>query len=126
VISARAIPQPGAARTPGCVAAFFSTGGSLTINGGAPAIGRNAIHEVVQGFMTAFPDLVLTMDGVQIEAERTVYRWTFAGANTGPGGAGQKVVFIGSEECEIGADGLITGSFGHFDEADYRRQLGAT
>ena len=30
------------------VAAFFSPGGSLTINGGAPAIGRAAICEVVK------------------------------------------------------------------------------
>ncbi len=89
-------------------------------------MGRNAIREVVQGFMTAFPDLALTMDGVQIEGERAVYRWTFTGVNTGPGGAGQKVVFSGFEEWEIGADGLITCSLGHFDEADYRRQLGAT
>jgi hypothetical protein len=29
----------------------------------------------------------------------------------------------GFEEWEIGADGLITGSLGHFDEVHYRRQL---
>jgi uncharacterized protein (TIGR02246 family) len=105
------------------VAAFFSTGGSLTINGGAPAVGRGAIREVVRGFMTAFPDLVLTMDGVSVQGDRAVYRWTFAGTNTGPGGTGQQVLFSGCEEWEIGADELITGSLGHFDEEDYQRQL---
>jgi predicted ester cyclase len=107
----------------GRVAAFFSTRGSLSINGGAPAVGRAAIREVVQGFMTAFPDLVLTMDDVRVESGRAVYRWTFAGANTGPGGTGQRVLFSGFEEWEIGADGLIAASLGHFDDADYLRQL---
>jgi uncharacterized protein (TIGR02246 family) len=105
------------------VAAFFSTDGSLSINGGAPAIGRAAIREVVQGFMMAFPDLVLTMDGLHVDADRTVYHWTFAGTNTGPGGTGQRVLFSGFEEWEIGADGLIAGSLGHFDEAEYQHQV---
>jgi predicted ester cyclase len=105
------------------VAAFFSTRGSLTINGGAPAVGRGPIQEVVQGFMTAFPDLVLTMDGVRVEGERVVYHWTFAGANTGPSGTGQQVLFSGFEEWEIGADGFIACSLGHFDKEDYRRQV---
>ena len=39
------------------VAAFFAPGGSLTINGGTPSVGRSAITEAAQGFMTAFPDL---------------------------------------------------------------------
>ena len=105
------------------VAAFFSTGGSLSINGGAPAVGRDAIREVVQRFMTAFPNLVLTMDEVRVEDSRAVYHWTFAGTNTGPGGTGQQVLFSGFEEWEIGTDGLIAVSLGHFDEADYQRQL---
>jgi len=106
------------------VAAFFSTRGSLTINGGPPAVGRGPIEEVVQGFMAAFPDLVLTMDDVRVEGERVVYHWTFAGANTGPNGTRQQVRFSGFEEWEIGADGFIARSLGHFDEKDYRRQLG--
>lgn len=105
------------------VAAFFSTDGSLTINGGAPAVGRTAIREVVQGFMTAFPDLTLTMDGVRVEGDRAVYQWTFAGTNTEPGGTRQQVLFSGFEEWAIGADGLIARSLGHFDEADYQHQL---
>ena len=87
------------------VAAFFSADGSLSINGGAPAVGRGAIREVVQEFMTAFPDLELTMDEVRVEGDRAVYHWTFAGTNTGLGGAGQHVLFSGFEEWEMGADG---------------------
>ena len=91
--------------------------------GGAPAVGRDAIREVVRGFMTAFPDMVLRMDDARVEGDRAVYRWTFAGTNTGPSGTGQQVLFSGFEEWEIGADGLISGSLGHFDEEDYQRQL---
>jgi hypothetical protein len=46
------------------VAAFFADRGSLKINDGAPAVGRAAIAAAAQSFMTAFPDMVVTMDGV--------------------------------------------------------------
>ena len=60
---------------------------------------------------------------MRVEGDRAVYNWTFAGTNTGPGGTGEQVLFSGFEEWEIGAGGLIAGSLGHFDGADYRRQL---
>jgi hypothetical protein len=41
---------------PTSVAGFYSPGGSLTVNNDVPAVGRNAIAEVAQSFMTAFPD----------------------------------------------------------------------
>lgn len=108
------------------VAAFFSADGSLTINGGAPSVGSEAISRAAASFMTAFPDLVLTMDGVSVEADRVIYRWTLAGTNTGPGGTGRQVLFSGFEEWTMSADGLIAQSLGHFDEVDYRRQLGSS
>ena len=49
------------------VAAFFAEGGSLKINEGAPSVGRKAITEAAQSFMTAFPDMVVTMDGITLE-----------------------------------------------------------
>ena len=73
--------------------------------------------------MTAFPDLVLTMDDLIADGDRAAYYWTFAGTNTGPGGTGQRVEFSGFEEWEFGDDGLVSSSLGHFDEADYLRQL---
>lgn len=106
------------------VAAFFAEHGSLTINGGAPAEGRPAITAAAQGFMTAFPDMVVAMDGVSLEGGRAVYRWTLTGTNTSPGGTGKAVRIGGREEWTIGADGLIAESKGHFDEAAYNRQLG--
>jgi uncharacterized protein (TIGR02246 family) len=105
------------------VAAFFAEDGSLTINDGTPAVGREAITEAAQGFMTAFPDLVVTMDGVDLEGSRAVYRWTLTGTNTGPGGTGNTVRIGGHEEWTIGVDGLIAESQGHFDAAEYERQL---
>jgi predicted ester cyclase len=107
------------------VAAFFSERGSLRINDGATAVGRTAITASAQGFMTAFPDMVVSMDSIAIEGSRAVYRWTLTGTNTGPGGTGKAVHISGYEEWTFGADGLIAESKGHFDEAEYSRQLKA-
>jgi len=106
------------------VAAFFAESGSLTINGGASAVGRSAITGAAQAFMTAFPDMTVTMDGVSVVGRGAVYRWTLTGTNTGQGGTGKVVRISGYEEWTFGADGLIADSKGHFDEADYNRQLG--
>lgn len=43
------------------VAAHFAAQGSLTINAGTPAVGRAAITASAQGFMSAFPDMVVSM-----------------------------------------------------------------
>jgi uncharacterized protein (TIGR02246 family) len=109
-------------RNAASVAAFFAPNGSLSVNG-SPAVGRAAIIEAAHGFMAAFPDLLLLMDDILIQGERAVYHWTFIGANTGPGGTGQCVRFSGFEEWKFGDDGLIADSQGHFDAADYQRQL---
>ncbi|MDH4032066.1 MAG: ester cyclase, partial [Chromatiales bacterium] len=55
------------------VAAFFSEAGSLRVNDGEPAVGRDAITAIAQGFMTAFPDLEVLMDDVEEHPDRTVY-----------------------------------------------------
>lgn len=105
------------------VAAFFAEDGSLTINDGAPSLGRPAITAAAQGFMTAFPDMLVAMDDVSIRGHQAVYHWTLTGTNTGPGGTGRAVRISGYEEWTIGQDGLIAESKGHFDAADYQRQL---
>jgi len=110
---------------PARVAAHYAENGSLTINDGDPSVGREAITAAAQGFMTAFPDMVVTMDEATFEGEGAVYRWTLAGTNTGPGGTGRSVRISGYEEWTLGGDGLIAKSLGHFDEADYERQLSA-
>ena len=110
-------------QNPASVAAFYSRDGWLSVNGGPPAVGRDAIAEVAREFMTAFPDLLLLMDDLVIQGGRTEYHWTFIGTNTGPGGSGHGVRFSGFEVWRIGDDGLVAESQGHFDSADYQRQL---
>ncbi len=105
------------------VSAFFAEDGSLAVNDDSPAVGRDAITEVAQGFMMAFPDMELRMDAVEIQADRIFYRWTLIGTNNGPGGTGNAVRFSGYEDWTIGADGLIADSKGHFDDAEYQYQL---
>ena len=105
------------------VASFFAENGSLTINDGEPSVGRAAITAAAQEFMTAFPDMIVAMDDVTADGGSAVYRWTLTGTHTGPGGTGKAVRISGFEEWTIGADGLILKSLGHFDEADYQRQL---
>ena len=73
--------------------------------------------------MTAFPDMVVKMDRVHPEGGHAVFHWTWTGTNSGPGGAGRSVRLTGYEEWTLGADGLIVESEGHFDEAEYQRQL---
>lgn len=110
-------------QNPDAVAAFFAPTGSLTINAGTPAVGRAAIAAAARGFMTAFPDLVIRMDAITASGREAVYRWTLTGTNTGPGGAGNRVTISGFEEWTLAEDGLVARSLGHFDAADYARQV---
>ena len=108
---------------PGQVAAFFSPNGSLRVNDSEPAVGHIAIAEVAQNFMSAFPDLHLTMDNLLIQNDHFVYYWTLEGTNNGPGGTGHRLRISGFEVWDFGADGLIAESRGHFDGATYKHQL---
>ncbi len=105
------------------VARFFSPRGSLTINGGTPAVGREAITQAAQGFMTASPDLVVVMDNLLDHGDKVIYKWTLTGTNKGPGGIGKRVRISGFEEWQFGSDGLVAESQGHFDAAEYQRQV---
>ena len=105
------------------VAAFFAPGGSLTINGGTPSVGRSAITEAAQGFMTAFHDLKVYMDDLLEKQGKVIYKWTLEGTNSGPGGTGNRVRISGFEEWRIGEDGLVAESLGNFDAAQYQRQV---
>jgi ketosteroid isomerase-like protein len=105
------------------VAAFFAEDGSLRVNDDPPAVGRAAVTEVAQAFMTAFPDLRVVMDDLVVLGNEAEYHWTLTGTNSGPGGTGHRVRVNGFEKWHIGADGLIASSQGKFDAAEYRRQL---
>jgi uncharacterized protein (TIGR02246 family) len=105
------------------VAAHYAPAGSLTINDGPPSVGRAAITEAARSFMVAFPDMQVLMDDLRLEGENAEYHWTLVGTNAGPGGTGHRVRFTGFEDWTFGDDGLITESLGHFDQAEYARQL---
>jgi predicted ester cyclase len=108
------------------VAAFFSPNASLSVNDSAPAVGRDAIQNTVQSFMTAFPDLQVNLDNLVVKSDRVEYHWTLVGTNTGPGGTGKPVRISGMENWKHWSDGLIAVSDGKFDAVDYQRQLGLT
>ena len=105
------------------VASFFSETGSLQINDGDSSIGRDAITIAAQGFMTAFPDMVVEMNELTSEGDHVIYRWTLIGTNTGPDGTGNAVRINGYEQWTISVDNLIEESRGNFDEVEYWRQL---
>ena len=110
---------------PESVAAFFAENGSLKVNDTPPAVGRAAITEVARGFMRDFPDMVLTFDKLESRGDATAFHWTLTGTNTGPGGTGNGVRISGYELWQFDENGLVRDSKGHFDSADYERQIQA-
>ena len=73
--------------------------------------------------MVAFPDMPVLLDDLLMHGDRAEYRWTLVGTNTGPSGTGRRVRISGLEEWSIGSDALIAASLGHYDQAEYERQL---
>jgi len=105
------------------VAAFFGENGSLKVNDKAPAIGRAAIAKEAQAFMTTFPDMIVTFDKLEPCGDATAFHWILTGTNPGPGGIGKHVRISGFELWKIDNNGLVAESRGHFDAAEYDRQL---
>lgn len=105
------------------VADFFAADGSLKVNDGDPAIGTEAIINVAKGFMDAFPDMIVAMDSLITESNKTRFYWTLTGTNSVPGGTGNKVKISGFEEWTMNKAGLVQESNGHFNAEEYNRQL---
>ena len=101
------------------VADHYTPGGTIAINGGEPT----EITEVARSFMSAFPDIQVFMDDVFFTEDTVEFHWTFTGTNTGPGGTGKWVRISGFEEWTFGDGGLVAESQGHYDQAEYDRQL---
>ena len=120
---ARRYTEAWCSQDPQRVASFYEENGSLTVNGGVPAVCREAIEDVAQGFMSAFPDMKVFMDDLVVNDDDIRYHWTLTGTNTGPGGTGRSVRISGFESWRVGPTGLIERSDGRFDESEYSRQL---
>ena len=64
-------------QNPESVAAFFADNASLTVNNGAPT----SALEVARGFMRDFPDMVVTLDKIEPQGDRTAFHWTLTGTH---------------------------------------------
>ena len=110
---------------PAALASFYAADGVLTVNDGTPAVGRAAIEATARAFMTAFPDMVVRLERLETEGDTVVFRWHWTGTNTGPGGTGNPVDIHGYEEWTLNDDRQIVQSLGHYDDAEYQRQVNA-
>lgn len=108
---------------PAAVAEHYAQDGSLTINGGTPAVGREALTAVAASFYEALPDMQVFFRDLVVNGDRIEYHWTFTGTNTGPGGTGNTVRVDGFESWAIDENGLIASSIGSYDAEEYARQL---
>jgi nuclear transport factor 2 (NTF2) superfamily protein len=114
---AHAYTEAWCSRDPARVASHYIPGGTIAINGGDPA----EIAEVAAAFIAAFPDIEVLMDDLVVREDGSVeYRWTFTGTSAE---TGNSVRVPGYEEWTIAQDGLIAMSRGHYDQAEYDRQL---
>jgi predicted ester cyclase len=98
------------------VVSFYAKHASITVNDGAPA----PIAEVARSFMRDFPDMIVTFDKLERRGDRVAFHWTLIGTFAQNG---NPVRVSGHELWKIDNDGLIAESKGHFDAADYDRQL---
>ena len=72
--------------------------------------------------MTAFPDIIVSMDSLVTTSGGIEFHWIFTGTNTGPNGTGKKVKVSGFELWQLD-NGLIKESKGSYDVKEYERQL---
>jgi SnoaL-like protein len=98
------------------VIAFYTPNASISVNNGALA----PIGDVARGFMRDFPDMTVTFDKVEPRGDRTAFHWTLTGTYAG---TGNHVRMSGYELWKIDNAGLIAESSGHFDAAEYERQV---
>ena len=113
---AKRYAQAWCSHNPQAVVAFYAKNASITVNDGPPA----RIDEVARAFMRDFPDMIVTFDKVEPRGDRTAFHWTLSGTHAE---TKNRVRISGYELWKIDNDGLIAGSKGHFDTAEYERQL---
>lgn len=122
-IFARGYAQAWGSKRPEFVASYFAEDGSLRVNDGDPAIGRDEISKVAQGFMTDLPDMIVRYDSLVSKSNGMEFHWTLIATNSGPGGTGNKVKVSGFELWQIDDNGFIKSSQGHFPTQKYNRQI---
>jgi hypothetical protein len=114
---ARSYTEAWCSRDPERVARHYVSGGTIAINGGD----ASGIADVAAAFIAAFPDIEVFRDDLVLRDDGSVeYRWTFTGTSAE---TGKCVRVPGFEEWTLSPDGLIAQSRGHYDQAEYDRQL---
>ena len=113
---AKRYAQAWCSRNPDAVVGFYAKNASISVNDGA----LTPIADVARSFMRDFPDMLVTFDKLEPRDDRIAFHWTLTGTHAG---SGNKVRISGYELWKIDNDGLIAESKGHFDAADYERQL---
>jgi predicted ester cyclase len=113
---AKRYAQAWCSRDPQAVVAFHAKNASISVNDEAPA----PIAEVAQSFMRDFPDMIVTFDKLVERPNGVEFHWTLIGTYAQNG---NRVRISGYELWKIDKQGLIAESQGHFDVADYQRQL---
>ena len=109
---------------PAAFADFYAEDGTFRVNDGEVHRGRAAIAAVAGSYMEAFPDMTVALVRVVATDGGAEFHWRWTGTNTGPGGNGKSVDLTGYEEWTFSSDGLIQSMQGHFDDAEYARQMG--
>ena len=122
-IFARSYAQAWGSKRPDFIASYFANGGSISVNNAVSAIGREAITQVAQGFMTDLPDMIVRFDSLVEKSNGTEFHWTLQATNTSPGSTGNKVKVSGCELWQLDEIGLIQHSQGHFPTEQYNKQL---
>lgn len=123
-IFARGYAQVWGSKRPEFVAMFFEENGSLQVNESDPALGRDAISDVAQSFMTQFPDMNVSFDSLVHKTNLVEFHWTLTGTDADPDGKGRNVNISGYEAWTMSEGNLIKDSKGHFSSDEYKRQLG--
>jgi predicted ester cyclase len=113
---ARPYAEAWCSHDPEAVVAFYAENASISVNNAASA----PIAEVARSFMRDFPDMIVTFDKLEPRGDRVVFHWTLIGTHSE---TGNRIRISGYESWKIDNDGLIAESQGHFDAADYERQL---
>jgi hypothetical protein len=107
---------------PSRVVACFAADGCIVINDSEPFNGAEGIHEVALDWMTTFADLVVVCDRLVDEEGELRWYWTMTGTTS----SGDRVEISGYEALVLSDDGLIRRAEGHFDQAEYDRQMGTS
>jgi len=110
-------------QNPNKLAAHYTDDGYIIVNGGKPSTGRDEIAAKAQGFMTAFPDMVVSLDKLEINGNKVVFNWHWVGTNSG---TGKKLDIRGFETWTFDKNGLIKESLGTYNRSEYEQQMGLT